>query len=302
VIKKGEAAVDYAVMPLEGLWWVEDMAQFSIEDKDGWKWTAMIMQPEYVTLASLAEARDRVEKNKDLVALPSVRFETFYEGRAVQIIHKGPFTQEGPTIDKLHRFIEEQGHERRGKHHEIYLSDPRRTAPERLRTAIRQPFGSIGASEEVVADVIRDPTLFDVVFGGMLGEDPLVRMRCADTVEKITATHPEYLRPYKEKLISQVAGVEQQEVRWYVAQMLPRLDLNADERAATFSVLLGYLNDPSRIVKTCAMQALADLAGNDASLQPRVIDLLEDLTRTGSPAMQSRGTKLLDRLRRSADG
>jgi hypothetical protein len=161
---------------------------------------------------------------------------------------------------------------------------------------------SIGASEEVAADVIRDPTLFDVVFGGMLGDDPLVRMRCADAVEKITATHPEYLQPHKEKLISQVAGVEQQEVRWHVAQMLPRLDLNADERAAAFSVLLGYLNDPSRIVKTFAMQALADLAEDDASLRPRVIDLLEDLTRTGSPAMQSRGRKLLERLRRSPDG
>jgi hypothetical protein len=160
----------------------------------------------------------------------------------------------------------------------------------------------IGRSEEVVADVIRDPALFDVVFGGMLGEDPLVRMRCAAAVEKITASHPEYLQPHKETLISQVAGVEQQEVRWHVAQMLPRLDLNADERAAAFSVLLGYLNDRSRIVKTFAMQALADLAEDDATLRPQVIEPLEDLIRTGSPAMQSRGRKLLDRLRRSPDG
>jgi hypothetical protein len=118
MIKKGGSAVDYAVMPLEGLWWVEDM-----------------------TRASFAEARNQVEKNKDLVALPSLRFETYLEGRAAQIMHKGPFAKERPTIDKLHRLIEEQGRERRGKHHEIYLSDPRRTAPERLRTAIRQPFG-----------------------------------------------------------------------------------------------------------------------------------------------------------------
>ncbi len=161
---------------------------------------------------------------------------------------------------------------------------------------------SIGRSEEVVADVMRDPTLFDVVFGGMLSEDPLIRVRCADAVEKITAARPEYLRAHKEKLINQVADVEQQEVRWHVAQMLPRLDLNTEERAVALSVLLGYLNDQSTIVETFAMQALADLAEDDATLRPRVIDLLEDLTQTGSPAMQSRGRKLSDRLRRSPDG
>jgi len=101
----------------------------------------MIMQPEYVTRPSFEKAQDQVEKKRDLVALPSMRFETFHEGRAAQIMHKGPFADEGPTIDRLHRFIEEQGGEQRGKHHEIYLSDPRRTAPQRLRTVIRQPFG-----------------------------------------------------------------------------------------------------------------------------------------------------------------
>ena len=141
MIKKGKAAVDYAVMPLEGLWWVDDMTQFTADGKDAWKWTVMIMQPEYVTRPSFEKARDQVEKRRDLVALPSMRFETFHEGRAVQIMHKGPFADEGPTIDRLHRFIEEQGRERRGEHHEIYLSDPRRTARERLRTVIRQPFG-----------------------------------------------------------------------------------------------------------------------------------------------------------------
>jgi hypothetical protein len=138
--KKGVAAVDYAVMPLQGLWWVEDMTQFSVDDTYAWKWTAMIIQPEYVTRASFEEARDQAEK-KGLVALPSMRFETFPESRAVQIMHLGPFANDGPTIDRLHRFIEEQGLERGGKHHEIYLSDPRRTSPERLRTVIRQSFG-----------------------------------------------------------------------------------------------------------------------------------------------------------------
>jgi hypothetical protein len=99
MIKKGEAALDYAVMPLEGLWWVDDMTQFSIDDKDAWKWTAMIMQPEYVSGASFAEARNQVQEKKDLIALPSMRFETFHEGRAAQIMHIGPFVEEGPTIE-----------------------------------------------------------------------------------------------------------------------------------------------------------------------------------------------------------
>jgi hypothetical protein len=133
----------------------------------------------------------------------------------------------------------------------------------------------------------------------MSSEDPLVRMRSADVVEKITTVHPEYLQPHKEKLIRQIANVEQQEVRWHVAQMLPRLYLDPAERAVVFSILLGYLNDESKIVKTFSMQALADLAEDDATLRPRVVGLLEDLTRTGSPAMKSRGRKLLDRLNQS---
>lgn len=140
-IKKSEAAVDYAVMPLEGLWWADDMSRFGTSDKDAWIWTAMIMQPEYVTEGLVEETKGRVEKKKGpLPALPKMRFEPFSEGLAAQIMHVGPYTAEAPTIQKIHRFIEEQGHKLRGKHHEIYLGDPRRTAPERLRTVIRQPF------------------------------------------------------------------------------------------------------------------------------------------------------------------
>ncbi len=159
----------------------------------------------------------------------------------------------------------------------------------------------IGRSDEVVAEVLEDPTLFDTVFGGMLNEDPLVRMRSADAVEKITAEYPEYLRPYKEKLIQQVAATEQQEVRWHVAQMLPRLSLTREERAVVLSILLDYLNDESRIVKTFCMQALADLAEKDPSLRPRVIDLLTHLIKTGTPAMKSSGRKLLDTLSKGND-
>jgi len=157
---------------------------------------------------------------------------------------------------------------------------------------------SIGRVDEVVAQVLNDPSLFEVVFDGMLSHNPLVRMRCADAVEKITARHPEYLQPYKKKLIQQVAKIDQQEVRWHVAQMFPRLELSQEEQAIVLEVLLGYLNDRSKIVKTFAMQALADFAERDAGLRIRVIKLLEELTTTGSPAMRSRGRKLLEKLKR----
>ncbi|MFQ5812528.1 MAG: hypothetical protein ACE5I2_04980 [Anaerolineae bacterium] len=155
---------------------------------------------------------------------------------------------------------------------------------------------SIGRANEVVVDVLNDPTLFEVVFHGMLSDDPIIRMRSADAVEKITASHPEYLQPYKTKLIQQVAKVEQQEVRWHVAQMVPRLELSQEEQAVVVEILLNYLNDKSKIVKTFSMQALADLAEQDANLRSQVIPLLEELTRTGSPAMKSRGRKLLEKL------
>jgi hypothetical protein len=135
-IKKGRA-VDYGVMPLEGLWWVDDMSQFSTEKKEFWKWTSMIMQPQFVTGDLLDEALEEVRKK--LSGLERVRFGSFYEGLSAQITHIGPFAAEGPTIERLHGFIEESGHHRRGKHHEIYLSDYRRTAPEKLKTIIRQP-------------------------------------------------------------------------------------------------------------------------------------------------------------------
>lgn len=141
MIKKSELAVDYGVMPLEGLWWVEDMAQFSVERKDDWQWTAMILQPEYVTPALFEAAREQAARKKDLPALPLMRLASFHEGRAAQVLHVGPYAAEAPTIARLHAYIEQQGGRRQGKHHEIYLSDPARSAPERLQTIIRQPFG-----------------------------------------------------------------------------------------------------------------------------------------------------------------
>lgn len=156
---------------------------------------------------------------------------------------------------------------------------------------------SIGRVDEVVAEVLNDPELFDPLFGAMLSHDPRIRMRAADAVEKITIRHPEYLQPYKSQLIRQVAKINQQEIRWHMAQMLPRLQVTPAEQALIIDLLRSYLKDKSKIVNSSAMQALADFAARDSNLRPEVIVTLEELTATGSPAMKSRGRKLLARLK-----
>jgi hypothetical protein len=139
-VKKSPAGVDYSVMPLEGLWWVQDMSQFSLAHKEAWEWTMMIMQPDFVTAGLFAETLAEVQQKKGLPALGQIRFEAYAEGLSAQIMHLGPYAAEAPTIEKIHAFIREQGGQPQGKHHEIYLSDPRKAAPEKLRTIIRQPF------------------------------------------------------------------------------------------------------------------------------------------------------------------
>ncbi|MGB3940469.1 MAG: hypothetical protein WBK96_03125 [Candidatus Manganitrophaceae bacterium] len=156
---------------------------------------------------------------------------------------------------------------------------------------------SIGAVPEVVKQVITDPSLFPVLFDGMTDPDPLIRMRCADAIEKITAGHPEYLSPYKRRLIQLAGAAKQQEVRWHMAQLLSRLELSRPERRRVVEILSDYLVDTSKIVKTFSMQTLADIAAQDLELRGPIIARLEKLTRTGSPAMKSRGRKLLARLK-----
>ncbi len=143
MIKK-KNAIDYGVMPLEGLWWTDDMAKFSMGNKDIWKWTSMIMQPEFISEDLCREAREQVRKKKELSALPKVKFENLTEGLSVQIMHIGPYSAEKPTVDKLHFFIKENGYTFNGKHHEIYLGDPRKSSPEKMKTVIRQPIQSTG--------------------------------------------------------------------------------------------------------------------------------------------------------------
>jgi hypothetical protein len=139
MIKKGEIAIDYGVMPLEALWWAEDMSAFASGNKEAWQWTLMVMQPECVTPDLVEAAIAEVAKMKKPLALPLVRFEAFTEGLVAQTLHIGPFSAEGPTIERVHDFIAEQGRNRSGKHHEIYLSDLRRAAPEKWKTIVRQP-------------------------------------------------------------------------------------------------------------------------------------------------------------------
>ena len=139
MVKKGELCVDYGVLPLEALWWADDMSAFSTGNKDAWKWTVMLMQPEFITPKMVEEATEEVQRKKEPVSLPFVRFEAFKEGKAAQIMHIGPFSEEGPAIERVHSFIENNGSHRIGKHHEIYLSDIRRAAPEKWKTIVRQP-------------------------------------------------------------------------------------------------------------------------------------------------------------------
>jgi len=140
---KRELGVDFGVMPLEGLWWTENMEDFNANNKSNWLWTAMIMQPDIVNKAMFEGAIKQVSEKKKLELLNIVRFEAYDEGRSAQVMYVGPYSDEGPTILALHDFIKLQG----GKldktnkhHHEIYFSDPRRTDQSRLKTIIRQPF------------------------------------------------------------------------------------------------------------------------------------------------------------------
>jgi len=139
MIKKGKTAIDYGVLPLESLWWTDDPTKFSLENKSNWNWTSMIMQPKFITDPLVKEALEQVKKKKSPAALTKLRFQSFKEGLAVQVMYVGAFSAEPPTIEKMHTFIKQNGYEFNGKHHEIYLTDATRTAPEKMKTIIRQP-------------------------------------------------------------------------------------------------------------------------------------------------------------------
>jgi hypothetical protein len=133
--------LNFTVMPLEGLWWAEDMEAFAQTDKDQWLWTMLILVPDMVTAEMVEQAKQQATEKKEQPRIADVRLDTYHEGPSAQIMYIGPYAAEDETIAQIHQFITDQGHQLRGKHHEIYLSDPNRTAPERLKTVIRQPYG-----------------------------------------------------------------------------------------------------------------------------------------------------------------
>lgn len=138
-LKKRDPDLDFKVAPLEGLWWAKDMTAFTEGSRDDWEWTMMVMMPEQVTGQDFGVALSEVGRKKPHLDLSGLRLEYYDEGLCAQIMHLGPYSAEAPTIDRLYSLIVSEGYVRSGKHHEIYLGDPRRTSPERLKTVIRQP-------------------------------------------------------------------------------------------------------------------------------------------------------------------
>jgi len=157
---------------------------------------------------------------------------------------------------------------------------------------------TIGRSDEVAATVADNPRLFPRLISGLWSEDPLVRMRAADAAEKVTRTNRKLLLPYKKELLGLMADAKEQELRWHLAVMIPRLPLNAAEQLRAISILNSYLEDRSSIVRTFALQGLADLAQADSGIRPTVIELLREAVRSGTPAMKARSRKLLLQLER----
>ena len=155
---------------------------------------------------------------------------------------------------------------------------------------------TIGRADQVAAIVAKSLRLFPKLIAGLWSADPLIRMRAADAAEKVTRERPELLTPFKKELLGLMTEATEQELRWHLAAMVPRLPLNAAERQLAISSLNGYLEDRSSIVKTFALQGLADLAQNDGRLRPKVIETLREATRNGTAAMKARSRKLLLRL------
>jgi hypothetical protein len=155
---------------------------------------------------------------------------------------------------------------------------------------------SIGRAHQVAVAVCRNPALFPTLMRGWCSDDPLVRMRAADATEKVTRENPDLLIAYKMKLLKLLPDVEQQELRWHLAALVPRLPLSRRQRYLAASSLRFYLQDQSSIVKTCALQALADLAEDEPTMRPEVKKLLCQSLRNGTPAMKARSRRLLRQL------
>jgi len=158
---------------------------------------------------------------------------------------------------------------------------------------------TLGRSDQVAAIVSAHPRFFPNLIAGLWSAHPVVPMRAADAMEKVTRMHGELLQPYKKELLGLMTEAEQQELRWHLAIMVPRLLLNAKEKQVAISSLNSYLEDRSSIVKTFALQGLADLARHEPSIRSRVVEILREATRSGTPAMKARSRKLLIDLERA---
>jgi len=152
---------------------------------------------------------------------------------------------------------------------------------------------SIGRSNQVVKQILAQPALFSRLFAGLMSTDRLVRMRAADAIEKITLKNPALLQPYKKQLLELAGRTDEQEVRWHMAQLLPRLELSEAQRDVALDILFDYLHDSSSIVKTFAMQGIADLARGNKMLAVKILSMIRELTEMGTPAMRARGRKIL---------
>jgi hypothetical protein len=134
--------IDYTVMALEGLWWVEQ-GEFDITRPDNWHWTAMMLQPDHITDEMFQEVLAQLRKKKPSPALDKLHFEPFQEGLCMQIMHVGPYAEEPATLARMQAFAEQNNYIIRGKHHEIYLGDPRRADPSKLKTVLRHPIQKV---------------------------------------------------------------------------------------------------------------------------------------------------------------
>lgn len=170
-----------------------------------------------------------------------------------------------------------------------------------LEKLIEGDLRSIGKSPEVVELVLKDPTLFEELLYGMIHEDPGVRMRASDAVEKITRIHPEYLKEQNDFFIDKVLTQTQQEVRWHAAQMVARFDFDNLELNRVIEFLFRFLEDDSKIVQVNSLQALVDLAESNQELFPKALRVLEEKIETGSPAVKNRAQKLKLELVRNKD-
>jgi hypothetical protein len=157
---------------------------------------------------------------------------------------------------------------------------------------------SIGNANKIAAQILRDARPLPELIECLWSDDPVVRMRAADAAEKISISRPDLLGPFKAELLGLASEATQAELHWHLALLLPRLTLTKSERERARTTLQRYLSDRSSIVKTCALQGMAELSKGEAQEEAEMLDLLEQVTRTGTPAMKARSRKLMKQFQK----